>query len=81
MALGDDLAEWTSRDWAAYALGRALGLFSEGDFHLTHKHVFWTDNPVGQALHESLLALARAGVLEQRDEPDTEFRWRGPAGQ
>jgi hypothetical protein len=38
--------------------------------------VFWTDNPLGNGLHDALLALASAQVLERREEPDEQFRWR-----
>jgi hypothetical protein len=36
--------------------------------------VFWTDNPLGNGLHDALLALAGAQVLERREEPDEQFR-------
>jgi hypothetical protein len=39
------------------------------------KWVFWTENPLGTARWETLHSLARAGVLEYRDEPDDQFRW------
>ncbi|MEU9233502.1 hypothetical protein [Streptomyces subrutilus] len=39
------------------------------------KSVFWTDNPLGNALHEVLLQLVAAGVLERREEPDEQFLW------
>jgi hypothetical protein len=76
MGFADDLADWTDWDGAAYDLGRALGLFSGRGF-VDVKHVFWTDNPLGEGLHDALLALARAGVLDRRDEPDEQFRWSG----
>ena len=74
MSLADDLADWTDWDVAAYALGRALGLFREADF-LGVKQVFWTDNHLGVGLHDALLALVSAGVLDRREEPDEQFRW------
>ncbi|WP_262282227.1 hypothetical protein [Micromonospora sp. MA102] len=75
MALGDDLAEWTDVDCAQYELGRSLGLFSGRSF-MQVKWVFWSNNPLGQALWDMLQALVKAGVLEYRDEPDHQFRWR-----
>jgi hypothetical protein len=75
MTFAHDLAEWTDWDVAAYHLGRSIGLFAVGDFAVTHKHVFWTENPVGAALHDTLLGLTRAEVLERREEPDEQFRW------
>jgi hypothetical protein len=78
MSLAMDLAEWTDSDVAAYLLGRSLGLFQNQNFQTDTKHVFWTNNPLGNGLHDALLALVRAGVLERRDEPDEQFRWQQP---
>jgi hypothetical protein len=77
--LPQDLAEWEDWDGAAYLLGRALGLF-ENQSYLEVKGVFWTDNHLGNGLHDALLSLVRAGVLERRDEPDEQFRWQPPVG-
>jgi hypothetical protein len=74
MSLADDLADWTDWDGAAYDLGRAIGLFQGTDW-LRARHVFWTDNELGNGLHDALLALVHAGVLDRRDEPDEQFRW------
>ena len=79
MTLADDLADWTDWDGAEFALGRALGLFEGCDFTQV-KHVFWTDNALGDGLHEALLTLVRAGVLDRRDAGDEQFRWQ-PLGQ
>lgn len=76
MSLADDLDDWTDWDAAAYALGRTLGLFHDADFPRV-KHVFWTDNRLGNGLHDALLALVSAGVLDRREEPDEQFRWFG----
>ncbi|MET8909584.1 hypothetical protein [Micromonospora sp. NPDC004551] len=75
MALADDLAEWTDVDGAQYELGRSLGLFTDRTF-MQVKWVFWSDNRLGQALWDMLHALVQAGVLECRDEPDHQVRWR-----
>jgi hypothetical protein len=50
------------------------GCFREADF-LGVKQVFWTDNHLGDGLHDALLALVSAGVLDRREEPDEQFRW------
>ncbi|MEV6279837.1 hypothetical protein [Nocardia sp. NPDC051832] len=75
MNLSVELAEWTDWDGAAYIVGRALGVFSAEEGFLDVKGVFWSANPLGEGLHRALGALADAGVLERRDEPDTQFRW------
>ncbi|MGK5680637.1 hypothetical protein [Actinoplanes sp. URMC 104] len=76
MSLADRLAGWTDWDGAQFEVGRALGLFEGRTFPET-KWVFWTDNPLGNSLHETLLGLVAAGVLERRGEPDEQFRRRG----
>ncbi|MFJ7065953.1 hypothetical protein [Streptomyces sp. NPDC101115] len=76
MDLSKELAGWTDSDGAAYCVGRALGIFAEHEGFTSLKWVFWSDNPVGRALHETLLQLVAAGVLEQ-DEDEDRFRWAG----
>jgi hypothetical protein len=73
MALCDELDDWTDWDFAAYRLGRVLGLFGDADF-IRSKHIFGTNNRLGNGLHDALLALVTAGVLERREEPDEQFR-------
>jgi hypothetical protein len=38
-------------------------------------HVFWSNNTIGDMLHDVLLQLVALGVLERREEPDEQFRW------
>ena len=40
----------------------------ESDAFLNLKHVFWTNTALGDGLHNALLALVRAGVLERREQ-------------
>lgn len=78
--LKDRLAEWTDFDSAAYELGVLLGLWPEWvDLKGPcpwggTKHIFWTANPLGEALHDALKCLVKAGVLEFNEE-ETRFRW------
>ena len=77
MTLRESLADWSDWDVAAFALGVSIGLFSEWtNGPLPHKGIFWSANPIGDALHEALNALVRGGVLERREEPDVQYRWR-----
>lgn len=70
------LAEWQDWDYAAHALAVSLGLMTaDVRFHAEAKHVYWTSNPVGNALHDALNGFVEAGFLERRDEPDIQFRW------
>ncbi|MFJ8113919.1 hypothetical protein [Streptomyces sp. NPDC096132] len=75
MDLSERLAEWMDWDGAAFLVGSCLGIFAESESFTRVKAVFWTDNPLGNALHEVLLQLVAAGVLERREEPDEQFRW------
>ncbi|WP_432016572.1 hypothetical protein [Streptomyces hydrogenans] len=77
MDLSEGLAGWTDWDGAAFVAGRSLGIFEESVTFTQVKPVFWTDNPLGNALHEVLLQLVAAGVLERREEPDEQFLWSG----
>jgi len=76
VSLADELAHWTGWDVAAFRLGRALGLFAGQNFSHDAKGVFRTGNPLGNGLHDALPALVSARVLERREEPDEQFRWR-----
>jgi hypothetical protein len=68
------LRDWTDWDVAAFHVGRALGLF-ERQTQLDAKHIFWTDNPVGNMLHRILGELGTAGIVDRRSEPDDKYRW------
>ena len=69
------LKDWTDWDFAAYRIAICLSLMPEGIMPGRGKHVFWSANPMGDALHDFLLQLAKAGVLERREDPDEQFRW------
>lgn len=78
MDLPEGLAEWTDWDGAAFVVGRSLGIAGESETFTQLKGLFWTDNPLGNALHEVLVQLTAAGVLERREKPDEQFLWLGP---
>ncbi len=74
------LADWHDWDGAAYELGVVLGLWMdfgapswEDPWHGL-KHIFWTNNSLGEALHNTLLNLVKSGVLESKDD-NACFRW------
>jgi hypothetical protein len=74
MTLRDALQDWCEWDVAAFRLAQSLGLMNPtARLHLEAKHVFWTDNAVGGALHVMLGTLCEAGVLER--DGDNRFRW------
>lgn len=74
--LVEALADWTDWDLAAYRLGQSLGLFKDLDFAVDTKWVFWTNNVLGQTLYDMLIELAAIGILEHRQQPDSQFRAR-----
>jgi hypothetical protein len=73
--LKQSLSDWTDIDIAQYRLAVSLGLMPDGAWHAGAKGVFWTDNPMGNALAAILDTLTDANVLEKRDEPDFQYRW------
>lgn len=76
MTIKERLQDWADWDLAEHELGLALGLFTEDQKFATDlKHVFWSANPVGDMLCETLRILTSVGILEHRDEPDHQYRW------
>jgi hypothetical protein len=74
--LKDGLSEWVGVEGAEHLLSQCLGLMGpEVRYAVEAKHVYWSANPVGSALHDILMRLVEIGVLEYRDEPDYEVRW------
>ena len=73
--LTTNLMEWTDWDIAAYYVAQSLGIVSETEKFANVKFVFWTDNPLGNALHEILKSLVSCEILELQEEPDTQYRW------
>lgn len=71
------LPDWTDWDVAGYFAGVALGLIDPecSPFPTDAKHVFWTDHPIGNLLHDLLEQLSSLGVLKRREEPDVQYRW------
>lgn len=75
LPLRDVLCEWADYDVAGYALGRDLGMFpgpAGFEEFQRFKHVFWSDNVLGHALHAALMAMADSGLIEWSEE---RFRW------
>lgn len=77
-SLKEELAEWQDFDSAEFVLGVTLGVV-EADFQKT-KWVYWTDNPLGSFLYETLKGMVKIGTLEF-DEEEDKFRWKQEAGQ
>ena len=72
ISLRECLLDWTDVDVAAYHLGRQLGVLpppqkdeTEGDHFRRCKSIFWSANPLGDALYEALKAMEKCGFLER----------------
>jgi len=73
--LREALADWTDLDWAAHALAQCIGAIGADTEMREVKHIYWSDNALGNELVNALEALVKARVLEKRDEPDDQVRW------
>ena|SRR3990167_10743854 len=73
--LKESLNDWTDSDLAGFALAVCLGLMPNDIkvFNGKAKHVFWSNNPLGNLLGQFLYRLGKLGVLETDD--DSRFRW------
>lgn len=70
------LSEWTDVDVAEYHMGIVLGVLpkpvdgeTEGDHFRRLKEVFWTANPLGDAMFGILVKMVETGILEQQPRP------------
>lgn len=69
------MADWTDVDFAEFELGAALGLFERTqDSFVKNKHIFWTDNDLGNALYDMLCSLICCGMLERQDNNGIQLR-------
>ena len=74
-ALKERLKEWTDFDVALYGLGVVIGIFEKDTwFDNNQKWIFWSNNPLGNTLHEILGKLVSTGILEENDYG--QFRWK-----
>jgi len=69
---------WDDWDCVEHQLGVALGLWEPGqESFIKHKGVMWTNNPVGNFLHKTLVSLAKLGKLDHNEE-EHQFRRAQP---
>ena len=72
------MADWEKFDVAAYHLGVVLGIFPELDFKndtwANSKHIFWSNNPLGESLHDILQEIVHIKMLEY-DDGNPAYRW------
>jgi len=72
--LKEKLKDWTDTDVAAFHLAVCMGLMPDDPklFSGNAKHVFWSNDNVGNALYTLLFSLRDLGILEENDDG---FRW------
>jgi hypothetical protein len=73
--LKEFLREWRDQDYIEFHLAILLGILDSDVSFLKAKHLFWTANPVGDALGDVIVRLVKAGVLEEDPSDYTRFRW------
>ena len=87
--LRENLGDWNDVEGAGYALAQCLGLLDPEVPYSDTKYLFWSANPLGDALIRTLDDLVRLGVLEEREDdggtvyrwdPAFKGRWEAPAG-
>ena len=69
------LSDWADLELAAHALAQCLGVVAETTAYGAIKGIYWSVNPVSDALYAALRALVKAGILEESPEDDTIVRW------
>jgi hypothetical protein len=75
VGLAQTLKDWAQWDFAAFCLGRNLGLFESPEWSRA-QGTFWRQGPIGSVLHDMVLALVEAGVLEQQENPGQQPEFR-----
>lgn len=72
--LKQKLKDWTDLDIAAYTLALNIGLMNyDTKFETDAKHVFWSQNLIGDVLYNFLFKLVDLKILELQD--DEKVRW------
>lgn len=73
--LKDKLKDWTDVDVACYYLAICLGLMNETtSFPVEAKHVFWTNNAVGNMLIDMVDSMIAEQILKAKDDGQL-VRW------
>jgi hypothetical protein len=74
MSLKNKLEGWTDVDFAAYELAKLLGWIDSDATFLETKHLWWSKE--GDSIYFVLNSMMENGILEKRDEPDIQYRWK-----
>ncbi|MGL5807956.1 MAG: hypothetical protein ACRC2R_07890 [Xenococcaceae cyanobacterium] len=69
-----ELNDWVEIDTAIHILGYCCGFIQEGERF--PKYVYWSINPIGDLISDTLFRMVDLGILERRDDRnDIELRW------
>jgi hypothetical protein len=77
MTLREELKDWTDIDWACFRLAVCLGLMQDDPavFRGKGKHVFWSNNELGNSLYDLVFKLIDLGVIMRDMDGDDRVRW------
>lgn len=67
------MKDWDDFDIAAFSLGRSIGLFEFGETMTHIKHIFWSNNPIGNVLNKMLEEMVKTGFLLKNDR--FQYKW------
>lgn len=76
LRLRKEFAEWINWDEAHFLVALALGIIPEDSLFYKTKSLWWSSGPVDDAITKVMSGLVSAGILERREEPDIQYRWR-----
>ena len=68
-------AELTDIDMIQHDIAQRLGIVAADVSMADVKGLYWTANPIGDALAKFVFALVQAGVLEASAHDETVMRW------
>jgi hypothetical protein len=69
------LSDWTDFDASAHVLAQSLGIMPLQQKMIEEKWVYWSENPLGTMLYDTLERLVELSVLDRRVEPELQYRW------
>lgn len=74
-SLKHNFTKWIDIDEAQYFLAKNLGIIESDTSFIETKHIYWSDNEVGNKLVRILDFFVEQGLMRKRDEPDLQYIW------
>lgn len=75
ISLKNEFTNWIDIDEAQYSLAKHLGLIESDSSFIETKHIYWSDNEVGNKLLRILDFFVEQGLMQKRYEPDLQYSW------